>query len=246
MRKILAFIRLGPSILFNYFWWIKKCSKHPEKLPLEVRYRRLRKIIFKTFKVLNMDVKLINQDYFVKHKGTSLIVCNHRCFFDPCFFIALSEKPVIFVAKDSLTKVPFLGKAIKAIDGVFINRDDVMSQIRTFKDISARVKKGEVSCLLFPEGTRMKEKGAIKTLPFKDGSLKVAYWGEVDIIPAAMMGSETLFDKHRYVTLHFFKPYKYNEFKDLKTTELSPKIENEVKAKIAELDRDNKERLLNK
>jgi len=245
MKLFFTILRLSPMILFNYFWWMKRCSKHPEKLPLEVRYKRLRKILVKTFKVLKIDIKVNNSEYINKGDKPVLYTCNHRFFLDPCFLMNLSEKPVSFIAKKELRDKPFLGTAIKSIDGFFIERDDLMSQVRLFKAVAEKMKKDNVSYLIFPEGTRMKDKNKIETLPFKDGSIKLAYWANVDIVPMAMIGNENVFSKKPKgykkinVGVTFFKPYKINEIKDISTTKITPEIYKMTNDELKLLYQDN-------
>lgn len=248
MRKILCFIRIGPSIIFNYFRWINKCSKNPDRLPLEERYRRLRKLIIKSFKIMKLDIKVNNINYLTQSNKNVLITCNHRFFLDPIYFIYASEKPVSFIAKKQLEKIPFLGKTIKAIDGYFIDREDLMGQMRLFKDVANRMKKGDISYLIFPEGTRMKDKDKVETLPYKDGSIKLAYWANVDIVPACMIGNEKCFDKkdkgykRRNVGISFLKPYKISEIKDIPTTKITPEIYKNTNIELKNLYIQNQER----
>ena len=173
----------------------------------------------------------------------SEIGSNHRSFFDPVFYICCSEKPVSFVAKKEAFDIPFVSTVMKAIDAVAIDREDILHQVQLFKGISERLKKNDLSYFIFVEGTRQKDPNLIKTLPYKDGALKPAYWAEKDIIYSAIHGSELVMKKKpkgfkkRNVTFAFHPVIKFNDIKDTPTTKVMPLIEqttNETLTKIAQ------------
>ena len=239
---IISFIKFTPYLLYSYFTWLRKYSRHPESAPIEVRYEKVRKMMFKALHILRYDIKANNLDYFTKHEGSFLGISNHRSFFDPVFYIYYSEKPISFIAKKETGKIPFLSSVLRAIDAFLIDREDVMSQLRLFKEISERLKSNKISYLVFAEGGRMKDSSQIQTLPYKDGSLKPAYWAEKDIIFASIYGSHLVTERKpkgytkRNITLEFHKPIKFSDIKDQSTTQVMPMIEkitNETLVKIA-------------
>ena len=70
-----------------------------------------------------------------------------------------------------------------------IDREDVLLQSKRFKQISERLKKNDLSYFIFAEGTRMRDPNQVHTLPYKDGTLKPAYWAEKDIIFVSSHGT---------------------------------------------------------
>lgn len=249
-NTILAFIKTGPSIIYAYFRWMIKYSRHPEKAPIEKRYQLVRNLLLKAIKNLNLDIKYINLNYMTEQKDTYIGLCNHRHFMDPVFFICASEKPISFVAKMEAFKIPFVGRILRAIDAFSIDREDVMQQVHLFKKISEELAKGKVSYYVFPEGTRMKIKEQIHTLKYKDGSIKPAYWAQKNILYAASFGSKLVFSKlpsgfkKRNITIYFHQPLKYDEFKDKKTMEIMPEIEKRTNETLLELVVENNSRNL--
>lgn len=247
---ILGCIKLGPRILFSRLTWMRRYSKHPEKTPIEIRYKKVRDLLIRCINALRYDIKVHHLEYLSDHQESFLGISNHRSFFDPVFYIYLSERPVSFVAKKETLKIPFVSTIIKSIDGIFIDRDDVLHQLQLFKQIGERLKKNDLSYFVFAEGTRMKYPDQLKTLPYKDGALKPAYWAEKDIIFASTHGSHLVTMKKpkgfkkRNIAIEFHQPLKYQDFKDKPTTQVMPMIEKITNENIAKLAQENNSRNL--
>lgn len=250
LRFILGCIWLGPRILFARVTWMRKYSKHPEKTPIEIRYKKVRKLIIRIIKHLHLDLKINHLEYLNEHKDSFLGISNHRSFFDPVFYIYLSERPVSFVAKKETLKIPFVRNIIMSVDGLFIDREDMLHQLKLFKEIGERLKKNDLSYFIFAEGTRMKNPDQLQTLPYKDGALKPAYWAEKDIIFVSTHGSHLISMKKpkgfkkRNIAIEFHQPLKYQDFKDKSTTEVMPMIEKITNETVIKLAKDNNSRNL--
>lgn len=250
LRFILGCIWLGPRILFARVTWMRSYSKHPERTPIEIRYKKVRKLIIRIIKYLNFDIKINHLEYLNEHKDSFLGISNHRNFFDPVFYIYLSERPVSFVAKKETLKIPFVRNIIMSVDGLFIDREDMLHQLKLFKEIGERLKKNDLSYFIFAEGTRMKNPDQLQTLPYKDGALKPAYWAEKDIIFVSTHGSHLVSMKKpkgfkkRNIAIEFHQPLKYQDFKDKSTTEVMPMIEKITNENIIKLAKDNNSRNL--
>lgn len=248
IRAFVKYARLSPYLVFCYFNWILPYSKHPEKYPIDVRFAKFKKLSKVCVNIMKPNLEAHNLEYMNQHDGPFVGIANHRYYMDPFFIAHLSDRPVSFVAKKEVEKIPFVGRVLKSIDGYFIDREDLMSQVKLFKTIAERLKKGDISYFIFPEGTRMKEKTRIQTLPYKDGSLKLAYWSNLDVIYLAHLGTETVFDKplpghdHINITFKFFKPIKFADLEAKSTVEVMPLIEKETNDALFELAEENRTR----
>lgn len=95
---------------------------------------------------------------------------------------------------------------------------------------------------IFPEGTR--SKNGNKTGTFKGGSFKAATKARCPIVPVALVNSFIPFDKNTIrrvkVQVHFLKPLKYEEYKDMKTMQIADlvqtRIQDTINANNANLD----------
>ena len=170
------------------------------KYPL---YRVLRPII-KILMKLVFHVQYVNKRNIPK-KGPYILVGNHKSNFDCVMVISSVKETVHFLAKKELIdgKLGFFFKwmGIIPVDRKKRNKE-AMNSARKVLD-----NKGVVG--IFPEGTFNKTEYVI--MPFKMGSVKLAYDMKVSIVPFAIIGDYKLFQRTKIV---FGKPYK------IKTTDL--------------------------
>ena len=135
MFKLFVFVlKAGPMILWNYFSWILPYSRHPEKYPLEVRYNRVRKLVLKLLKRLNVVIHAENE-YLINDGKVKMFTPNHQSLMDPLFIVALSEKPITFIAKIEVKKQPFVGRVMRILEGELFDRDDLRQQLTVLKKL---------------------------------------------------------------------------------------------------------------
>lgn len=226
------------KVIVAYFSWILKYSRHPEKYPIELRYKKVRELITYVINKWPCEIHAKNFENYLKLDKASLIICNHISATDSLFLFVLSEKPISIVAKIEAKKYPVVGRVIKCIDGQFIDRDDIKSQIGAFKKIKKHFEDNDLSYCIFIEGTRNKVKDG-PLLDFHAGTLKPAFWGQTDIIPVAVYGSDRLLPKEaklkKYpVIVSFGEPVKYESFKELTTTDLAPTLKENMQIMVDE------------
>ena len=90
--------------------------------------------------------------------------------------------------------------------------------------------------LIFAEGTR--SKNGNHPLEFKGGSFKAATKARCPIVPVALIDTYKAFDTGSIepltVQVHFLKPMYYDEYKDMKTTEIAAEVKRRVEETIKE------------
>jgi 1-acyl-sn-glycerol-3-phosphate acyltransferase len=127
----------------------------------------------------------------IPQKGGICIVSNHGSIFDIVLQFAYIGRPIAFIAKKELAYIPFLNMWISVLGGLFIDRKNNRSAVRTIKKGIARIKSGS-AMIIFPEGHRSRGQGL---LPFHPGSLKLATQAVAPIVPMAIGGSYEVFEK---------------------------------------------------
>ncbi len=192
-RKVIAAVlKLGPRILATFTFYIWKYARHPEKYPIEERYARIRKLIIKIVDSLHVDQKVEGIEILKELEAKDqrfLVVSNHLDVIDPLLFIYHAEKPLTFVGKKEILKIPFVRTIIKAMDGMFLDRSDLRDGIRVIKNTERLIKKGIASVAIFPEGTRNKNPEG--ELPeFHGGTFKPAFRIGCPVLPIASFGSQ--------------------------------------------------------
>ena len=128
----------------------------------------------------------------IPRSGGVCFVSNHGSIFDIVLLLAYAGRPIGFVAKKELLLIPFLNMWISVLGGLFIDRKNVRSAIRTINKGIARIRSGG-AMIVFPEGHRSRGQGL---LPFHPGSLKLATQAEAVIVPVALAGTYDVFEKN--------------------------------------------------
>jgi 1-acyl-sn-glycerol-3-phosphate acyltransferase len=110
---------------------------------------------------------------------------NHQSWLDiPAIFAALPV-PVLFIAKQELSRIPFLGWFMKGMGMVLIDRADRKEAVRSIEAVAERLREGW-SLLSFPEGTRSAD-GRVQC--FKTASFAAAVAAGAPIVPIALEGA---------------------------------------------------------
>ena len=115
----------------------------------------------------------------------AIYASNHASQLDIPIICTRINRPMFFIGKIELKKVPVLGQYMKIVGMIFVdrkNRERAMASMRTaIQDIQ-----GGKSIAAFPEGTRTKTG---ELLPFKKGVFTIAKEGRIPIVPIAVIGS---------------------------------------------------------
>ena len=104
---------------------------------------------------------------------------------------------VRFAAKRELFDEPVLGRAMRALGMIPIDRDDPALAKRTLDEAAAKLGK-TVSVVIFPEGTRAP---AGQMLPFKGGAFVFAIHQQVPVVPVALHNTAQVMPAHGYLTI---------------------------------------------
>jgi 1-acyl-sn-glycerol-3-phosphate acyltransferase len=132
-------------------------------------------------------------------KGGVILAPNHVSFIDPpAVGSGIRFRPVRFMAKIELFKIPVLGFLIRAV-GSFPVRQNTADRTAIRKALEL-LEKGELVCI-FPEGTRSPDGKLTEAQP---GLGMVALKSRVPIVPAALIGTDRMLPRHSFF-LHFAK-----------------------------------------
>lgn len=224
----------GPRVLWDFAFFINRYARHPERYPLEQRYAKVRNLIVFIAKHFRLDMKVEGLENIRELEAKNqkyLLVANHLSYFDPLAIVALSEKPISFVAKKEAIKMPFIGTAIKALGGIFLDREDLRQSLIAMRKVEKNLKAGVCSYMIFPEGTRNRhpENGVA---PFHPGTFKAAVETGVPLVTCTIYGTPWVFAKrpdYRRLPLEF-KFEKPIDVSSEKTTELAPRMYDIVTA----------------
>jgi 1-acyl-sn-glycerol-3-phosphate acyltransferase len=116
--------------------------------------------------------------------GGAVLVSNHQSLVDIPLLIFAFRRPVRFLAKRELKKVPLLGKAMAAAGNLFVERGDPQDARRMFQEATERLSAGQL-IVFFPEGRRTRD-GSVG--PFKTGAFRLAREAGAPLVPVYIEG----------------------------------------------------------
>ena len=240
-RKFLQYLKIiliaAPVILYYHFFFMIRYSRHPEKYPLEKRYKVARKEISFVIGLFHLDYHLEGLETFTNSKEKSLLISNHLSFFDPLMIIIKSEKPVTFVAKKEVFKMPFVRQVAKALEVFPLDRDNIMSQLSEIKKIVTYLKdSNKPSVIIYIEGTRNKHPEN-PCLEFHAGTLKIAQMAGCPLMVASTFGGFRALSMHsclRKYPVYFSidEVISVEEAKKVTTNDLAGMLRKKIDSKV--------------
>lgn len=220
------------NLPFVPWWWYQLChyAKHTDEIPEDKKYALLKKITVHANKGGRVKIDVHGQENIPREENF-VFFPNHQGLFDVLSIIEASDRPFSVVAKIEVKNIFFLKQVFAIMKAKFMDRDDVRQSLKVILSVTDEVKAGR-NFLIFPEGTR--SKNGNHPGDFKGGSFKCAMNARCPIVPVAMLNSYQAFDTNSIhpvtVQVHFLDPLYYEDYKDMKSTEIA-KV---VRARIVE------------
>ena len=136
--------------------------------------------------------------------GPVLIVSNHVSVLDPPLVGGSVPRPVFFMAKEELFRIPLFGRLIRALNARPVRRDG--SDTRALKASLALLQEGR-AILVFPEGTR-----GVEGEPPREGRPGVgmlAVLSGAPVVPVYVSGSGAALPRPGKVRVTFGPPLSF-------------------------------------
>jgi len=167
--------------------WVYPFSINPKTFPIAHRGIRLWAILSFYGSGFRLNV---NRKTKLNPNQTYLYVSNHTSIIDIWIMVILNKKPVVFVGKEELVKIPIFGTIYKNIS-ILVNRHDKNSKMRVFRLANEKIKLGN-SIVIFPEGG-VPDDTSILLDEFKDGAFTIAISTDLPIAVYSIKGLKTMF-----------------------------------------------------
>lgn len=234
MRIVLMFI----ANLFRLpymLWKVIHMSHHRDRFSKAERYGILHYLVRWANWGGRVRVKAFGLENIPK-TGQFVMTPNHQGLFDTLTMLQVIDRPFSVVVKKELEHVYLLRNALQLLDSEYMDRNDIRQSMTVIQSMAARITAGE-NFVIYPEGTRSRRGNEM--LPFKPGAFKAAVMSKASIIPVALVDCFIPFDEQsiRPVTVqaHFLSPITYEEYKDMKTTQLAVLVQDRIRKKITEV-----------
>ena len=232
MKRIMVMVLR--NILFVPWWFIQLClyAREKDRHSPEDKLALLKKIVRNANKGGRVTVEGYGQEKLPDEDGF-ILYPNHQGMYDVLAIIDTCDRPFSVVMKKEVENVPVLKQVLKMINALAMDRSDIRQSMGVIMEVTKRVKAGQ-NYAIFPEGTRSKNGNQL--LEFKGGSFKAAVKAKCPIVPVALINAFEPFDSHSLkpvtVQIHYLKPLYYDEYKEMKTTEIAEEVKNRIQKEI--------------
>lgn len=122
-------------------------------------------------------------------KGSLVIVSNHASYFDPLFLSCAMRRPVAYMAKEELFKIPLLNQGMRLYGAYSVKRD--ASDRNAIRAALNALQQGWAAGI-FLEGTRTLDARIIEP---KLGAALIAAKANVPLLPVSLWGTEKILPK---------------------------------------------------
>lgn len=228
-------------MVLQNFWrvpgaWLKLChyAKHTKDYDKLTMWQHIQYIMHMAVTSGNIDFRCYGVENIPKEDGF-LMYGNHQGLFDIVAVGATCPNPLAAVLKKELGEVPFVKQVKQCTNSFCMDREDIRQSMTVINDVIKEVKAGH-NYLIFPEGTRSKKGNEM--LEFHSGSFKCATKTKCPIVPIALIDSFRVLDEKGWkpvtVQIHYLEPIRYEEYKDLNTTELAAMVHDRIEAVVKE------------
>lgn len=234
MKRIILMV-LYNIILVPYLYF-KLCyyASHADKYPEAERYEVLKLIDRRAMKGGRITIDAHGVENLPAKDGF-MFFPNHQGLFDVLAILQACPRPFSVVMKKEIQNTPFLKQVFQCMKAYALDRDDVRQSMKVIQQVAVEVKNGR-NYLIFAEGTRSRNKNEL--LEMKGGSFKSATKSQCPIVPVALINSYQAFDtnsiKRLTVQVHFLRPLFYEEYKDMKSTEIAAEVKRRIETVIRE------------
>lgn len=215
-------------------------AKHPEKYSEEFRYKYDQHVINlmkKTgrIKTIAHGVENLPKD------GGYVMFANHQGKYDALGIMHTHEKPCSVVMDDARSHGPLVKQFIDLVQGKRLKLHDLRQASGIIKEVTNEVKNGR-KFIIFPSGG-YKHRNGNYVDEFKPGCFKSAMRAKAPIVPVAIVDSWKVFDlwSLRKIVTHVFylKPIVYDEYKKMKSVEVSKIVYGRICSAVAEAEAGN-------
>ena len=124
-----------------------------------------------------------------------VLVANHASYIDAIALLAAVPQEFRFVAKQELLSSPLVGRIIRRVGHLAVERGNFGRSVTDAERASAMLR-GGTSLLFFAEGTFLR---APRLLPFKLGAFKAAMENARPVVPVTLVGTRAILPADRWI-----------------------------------------------
>ena len=201
-----------PNPLFRG-WYLGRGVQEPQPW-----YAFARKVL-QVVTVPMFKLRVFNR-HFEPTSGSAVFICNHQSFVDPILISVALRRPMNYMARDSLFRIPIFGPLIFSYNAFPVKRGT--ADTGAIKEAMRRLKNG-AQVVMFAEGTRTID-GHIQ--PFLPGVAMLAQRSADWTVPVVIDGAYEAWPRTQkwpspgHVTVQYGEPIPQSETRKLSAQEL--------------------------
>ena len=223
-------------LLYIIPYWFPKLvhMSKSDKYTWKEKYDFLRQITVAANRAGRVTIDVHGEENLPEKDGY-ILYPNHQGMFDALAIMESDPHPFSIVMKKEVKDIFFLKQVFAMVGAIPIDREDVRQSMQVILQVAKEVSEGR-NFIIFAEGTRSRNGNEL--LPFKGGSFKSAMRAKAPIVPVALIDSYVPFDQNTIrkttVQVHFLKPICYEEYKNMKSTEIAEEVRSRIEKTIKE------------
>jgi len=141
------------------------------------------------------SLRLEGGDHLTDVAGPVILAANHASYLDVVVLLAALPLPFRFVAKQELARAPLVGRVIRKVGHLTVQRGQATRSVADAGRITWALQAG-LSVLVFAEGTFVRAPGI---LPFRLGGFKAAVDTGRPVIPVTIRGSREILPAYAWL-----------------------------------------------
>lgn len=233
----------SPYFVVHMLFKYRKYMNHPEKYNREDKYRLAQHIMDHMRRRGRTKTEVFGLDNLPNDTGY-IIYPNHQGKYDALGIMLYHDEPMGVLMEKKQSEKIVAKQVIDLVEGKRLDFDDPRQQLRVLNEIGHEVAAGR-KYLIFPEGKWSDNKNKLQK--FNSGCFRCSIASKTPIVPCVLVDSYKALNgnslKKCTTQIHYLTPIPYEEYKDLKKTEISELVKSRIQTKLDEIleerDKDN-------
>ncbi|MCD8209379.1 MAG: 1-acyl-sn-glycerol-3-phosphate acyltransferase [Coprobacillus sp.] len=231
-----AVCRIAGPVIRAETGWLSRGVKDTTSGSEAERYKKVYKLINRVSRALHVQFHVEGWENHIDDT-VALYTPNHASFFDPLAMLSIDTTPMTFVAKKEIADFLIVGKCVKYLNGLFMDREDIKGSLKVMNEVEQRLIDHDQSWYIYPEGERCKDT-LLLLKEFHHGTFRNAMRAHAPIVPVATYGTFRVLKLHpqykKYpVFIKYLKPLYYEDYKDMTSQEVAKYCQDEVQRCIS-------------
>ena len=225
----------SPYFVVHMLLKYHKYMNHPEKYNREDKYRLAQHIMDHMRRRGRTKTEVFGLDNLPKDTGY-IIYPNHQGKYDALGIMLYHDEPMGVLMEKKQSEKIVAKHVIDLVEGKRLDFDDPRQQLRVLNEIGQEVAAGR-KYLIFPEGKWSDNKNKLQK--FNSGCFRCSIASKTPIVPCVLVDSYKALNgnslKKCTTQIHYLTPIPYEEYKDLKKTEISELVKSRIQTKLDEI-----------